>query len=168
MKKKFLFYAAYLMFILACSGKRPLTNKKKENLIQPDTVQISYRKPPSGFDDTLIIHSFSAIFYDPDSLQLEKIKKNTPQNIFESAVHDCFYQMKNARMVVKRYWPQIHIIETNRNRFLLFIKDNKAETCIDLNTKGDMCGIFLFDGKKEPELIDMMNIDTALGFYFEK
>jgi hypothetical protein len=31
-----------------------------------------------------------------------------------------------------------------------------------------MCGIFLFDGKKEPELADMMNIDTALGFYFEK
>jgi hypothetical protein len=35
-----------------------------------------------------------------------------------------------------------------------------------LDTKEEMFGILLFDRKKEPELVDMMNIDTALGFYF--
>jgi len=71
-------------------------------------------------------------------------------------------------MVLKQHWPKVHIVETKTNRFLRFVKKDKSETYIDLNSQGDMCGLFLFDGKKEPELADMMNIDTALGFYFDK
>jgi hypothetical protein len=67
---------------------------------------------------------------------------------------------------LKKYWPRIHVIETSEYRYLLFIKTDNSRVCVDLNNKDDMCGIFLFDRKKEPELIDMMNIDTALGFYF--
>ena len=88
--------------------------------------------------------------------------------IFESMVHDCFYQIKNARMVLKKQWPQVKIIETSRARYLLFIKADKSKICIDLDTKNDMCGLFLFDGKKDPVLTDMTNIDTALKFYFEE
>lgn len=130
-----------------------------------DTIRT---KPPGSFSDTLIIHFPSAVFYTPDSLQLLKIKEITAKNDYETDVHNCFYQMRNARMVLKKYWPQTHIIETVNNRYLLFVKEDKNKTCIDLNSKGDMCGLFLFDGKKDPELADMMNIDTALGFYFEK
>ena len=75
--------------------------------------------------------------------------------------------MRNARMVLKKYWPHIHIIETSEYRYLLFIRADNSQTCIDLDTQQDMCGILLFDRKKEPELIDMMNVDTALGFYFK-
>lgn len=86
--------------------------------------------------------------------------------IHESNVHDCFYQMRNARLVLKKDWPKIRIIETAQNRYLLFVKSDKTKKCIDLNSRGDMCGIYLFDTVKEPEFADMMNIDTALGFYF--
>jgi hypothetical protein len=110
----------------------------------------------------------SAVFYNPDSLQLDKIKAISKKEIYETDVHNCFFLMRNARIVLKKYWPNIHIIETKTNRYLLFQKHDKTKTCIDLNSEGDMCGIFLFDGKKEPELADMMNIDTALGFYFSK
>jgi hypothetical protein len=125
-------------------------------------------KPTGNFPDTLTIHAPAAVFYNPDSLQLEKIKKIIQKNEFESEVHNCFYLVRNAQIVLKKDWPQVHIIETSRNRWLLFIKDDKSHTLIDLDNKGDMCGLFLFDGKKEPELADMMNIDTALGFYFSK
>ena len=155
-------------FLLACSGESSSSKNKEQDLNKTDTIPVVYRKPPSSFNDTFIIYLRAAVFYNPDSLQLEKIKKNTPKNIFESNVHDCFYQMRNAQIVLKKYWPQIHIIETSRARYLLFIKSDNNKIHIDLNTKGDMCGIFLFDRKKEPELIDMMNIDTALGFYFGK
>jgi hypothetical protein len=76
--------------------------------------------------------------------------------------------MRNARMVLKKYWPKVRIIETSKARYLLFIKADKSKKCIDLNSKNDICGIFLFDNKKDPELIDMMNVDTALEFYFNK
>ena len=125
-------------------------------------------KPPSSFSDTIMIGFPSVVFYNPDSLQLEKIKAISAKNEFETEIHNCFYLMRNARIELKKYWPKIPIIETSVNRYLLFVKKDKTKTCIDRDSKGDMCGIFLFDGKKEPELADMMNIDTALGFYFEK
>ena len=125
-------------------------------------------KPPSSFSDTLLIDRPTAVFYNPDSIQMRKIKEQSSKNAYETDVHNCFYLMRNARRVIKKYWPRVHIIETSVNRYLLFIKSDKTKTYIDLDSKGDMCGIFLFNGKKEPELADMMNIDTALGFYFEK
>jgi len=128
---------------------------------------VQYKKPSSSFSDTLVINKISAVFYNPDSLQLNKIKAITKKELYETDVHNCFYLMRNARMVLKKYWPHIHIIETSEYRYLLFIKADNSQTCIDLDTKEDMCGILLFDRKKEPELIDMMNIETALGFYFK-
>jgi len=128
---------------------------------------VQYKKPSSSFSDTLVINKISAVFYNPDSLQLNKIKAITKKELYETDVHNCFYLMRNARMVLKKYWPHKHIIETSEYRYLLFIKADNSQTCIDLDTKEDMCGILLFDRKKEPELIDMMNIETALGFYFK-
>jgi hypothetical protein len=152
-------------FLNSCTENSPKKNSPENRPEHSDTIR---RKPPGSFSDTLIIYFPSAVFFNPDSQQLKKIKEITPENEYESDVHNCFYLMRNARIVLKKYWPQIHIIETKENRYLLFVKADKAKTCIDINSKGDMCGIFLFDGKKEPELADMMNIDTALGFYFEK
>jgi len=139
----------------------------KASLIKKDTVITLLSKPGATFTDTLIISRPSAVFYNPDSLQLEKIKAVNQRTIFESLTHDCFYQMRNARIVLKKYWPQVTIVDNSRARFLLFIKSDKTQTLIDLDHKNDICGILLFDPAKEPELIDMMNIDTALGFYFK-
>jgi hypothetical protein len=148
----------------AGSSKKNITRPQKTS--PPSPVQ--YNKPPANFNDTLVINNPSAVFYNPDSLQLIKIRAVSKKENYETEVHNCFYLMRNARTVLKKYWPKIHIIETKTNRFLLFVKKDKSKTYIDLNLNGDMCGIFLFDGKKGPELADMMNIDTALGFYFEK
>jgi len=163
---KFRFFSYLLLVIsLSCSDS-PRQTYPAQNKIENKTS--TKNKPPSSFSDTMKINFPAAVFYNPDSLQLERIKEITPKNAFETDVHNCFYLMRNARVVLKKYWPQIHIIETSANRYLLFVRADKNKTCIDLNSKGDMCGIFLFDGKKEPELADMMNIDTALGFYFSK
>jgi hypothetical protein len=158
-------YLLFLNFIQACEEKKPTA--RNQPATQIDTTQKSHQKPPSTFPDTIIIQSASAVFYNPDSLQLEKIKKTTPPNIFESDVHNCFFQMRNARIVLKKYWPQLQIIETSKARYLLFVKKDKTRLRIDLDSQAEMCGIFLFDGKKAPELIDMMNIDTALEYYFK-
>ncbi len=125
-------------------------------------------KPPSSYPDTLLITSSSAVFFIPDSAQLEKIRIIYEKNIFESMVHENFYQMRNARIILKKYWPQINIVETSKARYLLFIKAGNTKTYIDLDRQRNIYGIYIFDPGKEPELIDMMNIDTMLGFYFKK
>lgn len=156
--------ALCLQILLACGSSVTKTDNKKDTV--PDSPILS--KPSSSYADTLIITGPSAIFYNPDSLQLEKIRAINTKIIYESLTHDCFYQMRNARMMLKKYWPQIQVIETFKARYLLFIKADKKQTGIDLDTKNDICGIFLFNGEKDPILTDMTNIDTELGFYFKK
>jgi len=133
-----------------------------------DNNKLTKNKPPSSFSDTITINFPAAVFYNPDSLQREKIKALFTRMEFESTVHECFYQMRNAQMSLKEYWPQIRIIETSKARFLLFIKSDHGKIYVDLNTKTEMCGLFLFNQVKDPQLADMTNIGTELDFYFLK
>jgi hypothetical protein len=155
-----------MVALFACTepGKKEKQGKEDITIIAPGII----RKPPSGFKDSLFVTAGAAVFYSPDSLQLTEIKKINKKIIFESLMHESFFQMRNAKLVLGKYWPQIKIIETSTCRWLVFIKNDNRKTIIDLNTKNDISGIFLFEPAKDPELIDMMNIDTALGFYFNK
>ena len=83
-------------------------------------------------------------------------------------VHDCHYQMQNALNSLKQDWPKIKIINASKARYLLFVKENKSTVCFDLDTKNDICGLFLFDTKKDPILADMPNINTVLQYYFSQ
>jgi hypothetical protein len=99
---------------------------------------------------------------------MEKIGKGTKKNVFLTVRHDCYYQMRNAAIVIRRDWPQVRIIEVSHVRYLIFSGSDSGKRKIDLNEVGDICGIYLFDGKKDPVRIDMSNIDSELGFYFKR
>jgi hypothetical protein len=154
--------------ILASSCSEAVKEKQVQEANASSKVHLIIKKPPSSFSDTVIINTKSAVFYNPDSLQLVKIKSVNEKNIFDMLTHDCHYQMQNAREVLRKYWPQVKIIETSKARYLLFVKADKSQIYIDLNKNNDICGLYLFDGKKDPVLADMPNIDTVLGFYFSK
>ena len=161
-------YGMITLFLLIGSCSQDYKKNTPQPEISPQIKSLIIKKPGSDFNDTIFIKANSAVFYSPDSIQMEKIKKVNQKAIFDMLTHNCHYQMENARMVIKRYWPQIKIIETSTSRYLLFEKTNKSKVCIDLNGKNDICGLFLFDGKKNPALVDMPNIDTQLGLYFSK
>ena len=161
----FLFFLLPALLYVSCSGssRHNTTNAGKNNY--NDTIR---RKPPGSFSDTIIVGFPAAVFYNPDSLQLKKIEAVTDTMTFKSTMHDCFYQMRNSRIVLKQYYPGIKITDVKNARYLLFEKANGQKECIDLNTQNDPCGIFIFDGFKKAQLVDMTNIDSELGFYFSK
>ncbi len=162
-------YSILTIFLLTSSCSENSTkNKNQQEEKSAKTKPPIIKKPASSFNDTIIVRTKSAVFYSPDSLQMEKIKEVNEKAIFDMLTHDCHYQMQNARTVIKKYWSQLKIIEVSKARYLLFIKTDKSKTCIDLNNKNDICGLVLFDGKKDPVLVDMPNINTELGFYFSK
>ena len=156
------------LFLFAGSCSEGYKKNALQAEISPKTKSLIIKKPGSTFNDTIIIKANSAVFYSPDSLQMKKIKTVNEKVTFDLLTHNCHYQMENARMVIKTYWPQLKVFDTSKFRFLLFEKSNKSKVCIDLNDKNDICGLFLFDGKKDPVLVDMPNVDTQLGFYFSK
>jgi len=88
--------------------------------------------------------------------------------MFEGMDHECIYLMRNARLAAKDYGPQVRVVEALKVRYLLFIKCDSTKIYVDLNSKDEMCGLFLFNQVKEPVLADMANIGTELDFYFLK
>ncbi len=152
-----------ILFNLSCTMA---PSNPTSNTVVNNQENDARQKPSSSFNDTIIIRVTAAVFYNPDSLQLDKIKVVTDKDIFESNVHDCFFQIKNAQIFLKKYYPAVKIIEVKNARYLCFIKDSGEKEYIDLNTKNDACGLFIFNGKKAPLLVDMTNIETELGFYF--
>ena len=154
-----------MILACACKEQSPKNNPDEGKEQAPKNVFI--KKPGSNFIDTIIISSKAAVFYIPDSLQMLEIKKVNEKGIYEMLVHDCHYQMLNAHNVLKKYWSGIKVIDVSNARYLLFIKEDNSKICIDLNDKNDICGLFLFDKKKNPVLADMPNIPTVLNLYFK-
>ncbi len=162
------FLIAFFLFVilnLYCSDSPRQTGQHQKKAENNDTLKA---KPPSSYSDTIKISSAAAVFYTPDSLQLEKIKGVTEPMIFESAMHDCFYQMRNSRIILKQYYAHVKIIEAKNARYLRFDKSDNRKEYVDLNSQNDPCGIIIFDGQKTPRLVDMTNLETELGFYFAK
>ncbi len=161
----FLFLLLPVVLYISCSSspRNPATDAGKN-----DDKNTLKRKPPASFSGTITIDFPAAVLYTPDSLQFEKLKAITDTLIFESIMHEYFYQMKNSRIVLKKYYPRIKIMEVKNARYLLFKKADGQKEYIDLNTKNDPCGMFIFDGRKDPILVDMTNMESELGFYFSK
>jgi len=124
-------------------------------------------KPPSTKQDTLAIRGRAAVFFCPDSIQLEKVKDTLDTSVYKAIMHDYFYQVRNARKVVGESRPALKIVDAKNYRYLLFQKRDDSRKCIDLDKQKDLYGILLFDGAKDPVPVDMPNITTALGFYFK-
>lgn len=155
----------YCLSGFSCTHSSTGENAKQEKL--SDQHQ-PYQKPPTRFIDTLVINKASAVFFAPDSAQLEKIKQATGVGAFESNMHEFEFLTKTARIVIQRNMPHLHIYEATHHRYLLFVKNDSNSICIDLDTKSDPYGLFFFDNKKDPLYADLANIDTDLGFYFAK
>ena len=162
-------FAIYIVSVLSitvsCSSNSSHDGKEKNSTSPKQQV---HTKPPSTFPDTMQIDFPAAVFYHPDSLQLEKIKALTDPAIFDATMHEYFFQMKNSRMSINRDWPRLKIVEAKNFRFILFQGKSNDSTYLDLNTRNDSHGLILFHPGKKPHFADMMNIDTELGYYFKK
>jgi hypothetical protein len=156
-----------ILLIAANLGCDPQKKSGTNSIVKPGTSINKFEKPASLSTDTLLINSNSAVFFKPDSLQLQTITSLLSEQESESLIHESFYQMRNARNVVKKHFPKIDIIEDDKAKYLLFVKKNDSATLINLDEVKDIYGIFLFQRTKDPELADMMNIETALHFYFQ-
>jgi hypothetical protein len=159
--------AIIICIVFSCANDHAFDKVKLQTADSVDakkTKSVS-RKPAATYQDTLMINVSSAVFYSPDSIQLQKIKQFTDSVVYIGSMHEYFYMMRNARAVIKKEWPGLKIIEAKNYRYLLFIKKDGSKQCIDLDNYENSHGLFVFDRKKSPLLVDMMNVDTQVSFY---
>ena len=158
-------FMPWLLLFFSCTGN---TAAKKDTISRVDASKKPVIKPPATYQDTIELSYPAAVFYYPDSLQLKKIKAVLDTNVYKAVMHDYFYQMRYAHIVIKKEWPRLAIIECKRYRYLLFVKKDGSQICVDLDTKGDSYGLFVFDGNKTPIPIDMTNLETQVSFYLKQ
>ena len=151
-----------LLFLNSCSNN---VQNKEALSTETDSARSVKGKASSSFKDTLDLDFPSAVFFNTDKVQSEKYVESNGKKVFDSIQHDCFYQMKYSRDVLKKYYPEIKITEVINSRYLRFKTINSEYIIIDLD-KYDLCGMFISDGKKSPVVVDMTNVETQLGFYF--
>ena len=156
---------AYIILLVG-AGCRNQVSHNKVSSGNNNKEHKSIIKPPTIFFDTLKIDSRSAVFYYPDSLQLRKIKTGLDTSVYNSVMHEYFYQFRYVHIVLNKYWPKISIVEARNVRYLLFIKAGKYKEIIDLDTKYDPYGLFVFDPEKNPTQLELTNAESEIGFYF--
>lgn len=154
--------------LLTASACNNTHNKNAETKPVNTAVNKNFKpKPPATITDTLTIKYAAAVFYHPDSVQLLNIKKEIDSMAFDGTMHEFFYQMRNARMVVQKTWPHLKITEAKNYRYILFIMRDNSSLCIDLDAKPDAYGLLVFNHKKYPLAVDMMNVETEVSFYLK-
>ena len=155
-----------LIFLFHCSCNNQKipdeVNKSKTDTTKEAQVRI---KPPSFYQDTLKIRVPATVFFYPDSTQLEKIKALTKPLAYSAIIHENFYEVRYAHNVIKKSFPGLKIIEAKNCRYLLFIKKDGSAECRDLDKYADKYGLLVFNGKKSPQLIDMVNLDMQIPIY---
>lgn len=122
--------------------------------------------PVQAPGDTLVIGEPAAVFFTANSTRREALKKQLGDQPFDGVDHECFYQMKNARTSLQEHWPHIRIYELKDTLVLRFVRRDGQVRFVDLQSRKDLCGLYLFNPGKDPVPGDMMNIGTSLETCF--
>ena len=153
----------FLIILFSCHEK----TRENKNIDKTESAQRK-TKPPSVSQDSLIINQPAAIFFEPDSAQFQNLKSITAENVFETNVHESFFQFKTAKSFLQQHMPAVKILSAKNFRYLVFPDKAKTADIIDLDKIADSWGLYFFEPGKEPRLIDIMSIDTEAPNYFSK
>jgi hypothetical protein len=153
-------YVFVIACLIACSGPPSF----KDGSDTAMAGKINSQKPGSSFQDSLVIPGIAAIFYEPDSLQLEKIRQLSEEGLFKATLHEFEYQVKYSNKILKRDWPRVKIVVAKNVRFLNCVNNEGKIDIIDLDTYSDAFGLIMV-GKKRAVLLDMTNVETGLLDY---
>jgi hypothetical protein len=159
----FYFFAVCLSLPVSCNEK---ANSNKQ--VKQQEIQSSKKKPGATSSDSLIVTLPSVVFFEPDSIQLEKIRKISDDDAFKTSVHEYFYMSRNVKSYLGQHRPGLKILEAKNFRYIVFVRSGGSTEIIDLDGIADAWGMYVFDPDKDPQLSDMMNVDTEIPRYFPK
>jgi hypothetical protein len=153
----------FLLVLLMSCNQDPSRNGEADQQEKPVIVT----KPPATGNDSLVINTPGVVIFEPDSLQLVKIRQITKKEIFESGIHEFEFQSYTVKNYIKKNRPDLKILEAKNFRYLVFINSNDEREIIDLNQVADPWGMFLFNASKSPRRADMMSVDSEIPNFFK-
>jgi hypothetical protein len=153
------------VFVIVLFGCNQNGEQPKEKKQEQSPVKI---KPGAMGTDSLQIISPAVVFFEPDSIQLEKIKAITGEREFTSMAHEAEFQIYTVSMYVKKNRPELQTLHAKNVRYIVFVKMDGNREIVDLDKIPEAWGMYVFDPKKDPRPADMMSVDTEIPNYFSK
>lgn len=115
--------------------------------------------------DTLTIDTKSAVFYQPDSLQMEKRMKAVGEENFRAGADDYIYYVNTSVEYLEK--QGLPVLDAKNKKYLKFVMaDNKVQL-IKLDTLEELWGMYLFDPKQKPYYADITLIEEDFKNYFK-
>ena len=133
--------------------------KRDDNIYQIDAERTTYNKNVS---DTLVIKEPCAVVFHPDSLKLKRLKNESTAEEYDIIIDDAMYYLNQSSNFLNE--KGIKLVDTESNK-IIFIKENKEYLFINLDSL--YWGIILFDGKQNPKIVEMTNIEEEYNGYFK-
>lgn len=115
--------------------------------------------------DTLIVKEKGAVFFEPDSTQIEKRKREVGEENFYVGTDDYLYYMQQCHTFLSN--RKFKIFEgLQRMRIIKFVMANNKIDIVNLDTLAELWGVFLFDPLKQPYQIDLTQVETEFKAYY--
>lgn len=115
--------------------------------------------------DTLIVTSKAAVFYQPDSVQIERRMKEVGEEEFRMGMDDYLFYMNESWTYLKQ--QGIPVVEARSKKWIKFISANNKIQLVRLDTVPELWGVYLFDPAKSPYPADMTNMEEAYRSYYK-
>jgi hypothetical protein len=115
--------------------------------------------------DTLTITEKCAVFYSPDSAQIEKEKKLAGEEDFYTIADDAVNYSSDAHVFLDSV--NLKTVDIDTQKVIRFISADKTQKLIKLSKRTDLWGIYFFDPKKKPRWVDMTDIEEEYKNYFK-
>lgn len=152
-QEKILKLMAFNLTLVSC------THGFQQNKLHTDTEQTTLKS------DTLIVDKWAAVFVEPDSLRIEKRKKEIGEEDFYIVADDyLFYMYKSYEFLDS---IKLTIITTKGEKFIKFVHHDKMQQIIQLDTIPELWNIYLFEPKSKAKKIDMTNIEEEYKNYLK-
>ena len=131
-----------------------------------DTLKAQIEPQPFPLDtDTLTIDRKTAVFYQPDSLQMEKRMKKVGEADFRAGADDYIYYVNTSAEYLEK--EGLPVLDAKNKKYLKFVLANKRVQVIKLDTLEELWGMYLFDPKKKAYAADITIIEDEYKSYYK-
>jgi hypothetical protein len=115
--------------------------------------------------DTLTIEEKSAVFFQPDSLQIERRKKKAGETDFYAGADDYIFYMNSALQFLDSV--KLKTVEARDKKFLRFVGRDASQQLIRIDTLPELWGMFFFEPSKTARLANVLDIDQSYSSYYK-
>jgi hypothetical protein len=142
------------------TDKPVLASDKKITINPKPTQRVSLAK-----GNTFTVASTAAVFTILDTTEIQKRHKASTDEEFYTGADDQVFYISEAKTFLKK--QPVKIIEIDpAYKYLEFKQPNGIIHKIKLDTVAFIFNLYLFDPKKQPQNVDMMDMEAEYKKYF--